>query len=353
MDSNERISFITRAKKKRKDSPEGVTFSQVANSIIDNLALSINARFLLIWIFRQADNYKFYVQKYCELNRVDKNTVGKVIKELVQAGYCHKVTINKRLVEYFWYELPELNPYYKLSSENPPTLNSKTGTQQVVVKEEFHHSVVKIHPLSSENPPTLNTGNTNYNTSLYSIVIDNSIVKEGDSSKNNISLNSKVKEAASLDCPVKEGFSSSVEEPYLGFDIEDYLPAKSKSVTKPLKEENNSSGEPAKEEKKKAIQLERNPFTGEAVQEKKNNSLPALNKAAGEHQTVKEEESYHEEEKVPLNKDKEAVQLKNILEGVTHKESIESIAEHNRKLDAKLDAMNEELKKYYKRPFKE
>ena len=104
--------------KKSKEEP----YLILANRLIDDNRLSNQTLGFIIRILRQID---FYRLTQCHFNKLfDARTRNEsALKELIKYGYCHKVTHSQRKVEFTFYELPELNPYFV--AENLQLINTE------------------------------------------------------------------------------------------------------------------------------------------------------------------------------------------------------------------------------------
>jgi hypothetical protein len=172
------------------------TFTQLPNTVVDDLRLSNGAFRILVQVLRQIDFYKFHIKHYSSKMGCSRNTMRQYLDELIHFGYCRQESITKSNVQYYWYESPELNPAYQSDgkeyrSKSKLERNLGGSTQgdshcesgdyklisisDAVLIEEFNSNENKLitdgpetdHPMSknwSETDQRSSTNNTKLNT---------------------------------------------------------------------------------------------------------------------------------------------------------------------------------------------
>lgn len=112
------------------------TYTRVSNGIF-KYKLSCEATYVLINALTKPDYWKFHLNVFSKEINMGEKRVRSAINELVVNGFCHKMTINKRQVDYFFFESPSLNFFNNTKQTNQIDLVSQSNGNLDTVDLQF------------------------------------------------------------------------------------------------------------------------------------------------------------------------------------------------------------------------
>ena len=107
-----------------------VPFTQIANAALTDRALSLKAKGLLAYMLSKPDNWQFYVKVMASELKEGKDTVAKILRELISNEYVKREQLRHggklRGYQYTVYQSPYPKSSYPKSSDRVSSDNSNT-----------------------------------------------------------------------------------------------------------------------------------------------------------------------------------------------------------------------------------
>jgi hypothetical protein len=87
--------------------------------------LSADAIYVLVQVLKKPNYWKFYINKFSLEIKFGERRLRTALTELIENGYCNKIKISKREVEYTFFESEILNPEYKSEKKDNVILENQ------------------------------------------------------------------------------------------------------------------------------------------------------------------------------------------------------------------------------------
>jgi hypothetical protein len=124
--------------KKGKDSD---TYTIISNQLL-NSSLSADAIYVLVQVLKKPNYWKFYINKFSLEIKFGERRLRTAITELIENGYCNKIKISKREVDYTFFESNNLNPEFNIKKD--------TSSNENKIQNELQNERVSIAKCSSD-----------------------------------------------------------------------------------------------------------------------------------------------------------------------------------------------------------
>lgn len=85
-------------------------YTIISNQLL-NSDLSADAIYVMVQVLKKPDYWKFYINKFSIEIKFGERRLRSTINELIEKGYCNKIKISKREVEYTFYETSQTSEF--------------------------------------------------------------------------------------------------------------------------------------------------------------------------------------------------------------------------------------------------